>query len=231
MPFPLIPITFAVGKTLFDILGSHQQQDPTEVAQARLEQALNAMRGYFTQEEIGLKSDARTESAIAKLAGAREKAATGYTGSVSAFTAPAEGAIGNRLSRALQALKAQKARSVGDIRMAEASLPFYQKPSGYDYLGAGLGAAGNIYAANQAGENAVKVEEMKTNALRDTLSESFSTWMGKGGQTPIDGAMNRLMSPSFGEGKSFTPESQSLEMFYPGMKSRSSFNRFFPEGQ
>lgn len=232
MPFPIIPVAFEAGRALMGILGSENQQDPSEVYQQRLEQALNAVRGYFTQEEIGLKQDARTDTARAQIRGAREKAATGYTGSVSAFTAPAEGSIAERLQRSIQQLKAQKARSVSDIRIAEAQAPFYQKPNTFDYLGAGLGAAGQIYAANTAGENALKLEQMRTQGLKEAMQGSLSSFMGKGGQTPFDGDVNRLMTPNFGSGESsFTPERMATDMFYPGLKNRNSFDLFFPEGR
>lgn len=181
---PLIPIGFEAGKALLGLFGGNE--DPEEIYQRRLNEALKYINQYFGKEENLIRSRGDRDLAIARQSGARQAAAVGYTGDVGSFTAPQESSIGQRIQDAIESLQATKSREITQLHVGSLNLPVYQKPNFFDYASAAAGAAGNIYSTYQQNQDLMRSNKDYYDTLFKTMSDTFGA-----GRTSAEGSINR----------------------------------------
>lgn len=181
---PLIPIGFQAGKALLGLLGGNE--DPEEIYQRRLNEALKYINQYFGKEENLIRTRGERDLSLARQSGARQAAAIGYTGDVGSFTAPQESSIGQRIQDAIESLQATKAREVSQLQTGKLNLPIYQKPNFFDYAGAAVGAAGDIYTTYQQNQDLMQSNKEYYENLFKTMSDTFGS-----GRSSAEGSINR----------------------------------------
>lgn len=200
----LIPIAFDAGKALFDVLANADRPDPEEVYKQRVNEAIGFVKDYFGSLRSKEVNRSRTESALAREMGAREKASQGYSGSVN-FASARESDVADRLQQMLESLGSSELGAVANIKTQGINRPITAQPNTFDYLGALAGAGGKISGQKALMDYQSEMDTKSTDDWMKMLKKSTaSTSMG---QDPMNQSIEQF--GKLGEGSFKSPATGS----------------------
>lgn len=198
-PF-LIPIAFEGGAALFDALANANRPDPEEIYKQRIGEAISYVKNYFSSLRNKEVNRAKSESALAREMGAREKASQGYSGSVN-FASARESSVADRLQQMLESLGSSELGAIASIQTSGINRPINVQPNAFDYLGALAGAGAKI-----SGQKALSdYQNTLTTQSNEGWKDMFKSSLGQNPMSQSIGQYNTLgdgyfKSPATGGG-------------------------------
>lgn len=134
----------AATKFLQGLFGESPEDAYNRARRENLKAVINSIRTNISTQQGRLSRSLQRGSALARQRGARQAASLGYSGSPDAFSTPEVSALEGGYMEGMTRLGEAETEQLAQAETAFPQAPSYSFPTTLDYLGQGLGIAGQF---------------------------------------------------------------------------------------
>jgi hypothetical protein len=134
----VLPFAAPVLGLLGGLFGDSPEEQHKKAQEENRRRMIEAIKTNAAVQRARVQRRADRDVSLSNQAGARQAAATGYRGDVSAFTLPGESRVRAGADETLQQINESEMSSIANANAQGATLPSYSFPNSFDYLTSGV---------------------------------------------------------------------------------------------